>query len=338
MGNDAYEARRISPLFRVTPNAEGLTVVYIHELPHLRLSRLQASPATTAAYPVAAHAQTFKKPDDTHIGYLTGDVWKDFSYEFSITDISRLCAPSTLTRPFAEDRGRNRVRPAATRPELPPTATGEGRPIPPFPGRHEVVPPPALPRPDTQETLIIDDWAAVLLPIFEGRYDGLIGARHSDWGCHIDLPIVNIRLRYQQGAFANAIGAGERITVADVLKRTNPLTYKGVIEAAWKSGIDELVLSSTWRPMLGSVLHRMGVGLDVVFVDDFDDRDAQGRPINRFQVNIASGARSRLYSTFEAIVFADSENLGGFKADPWLNTDQTHRNHLHVSAVDPDAD
>jgi len=337
LGNDAYEVRRVKPLFRVTPNAHGVTHVYIHELPQLRLRRLQSEPATAAGYPAANHAQTVRKPDDTHIGYLTGDVWKDFSYEFTVADVSRLCGASNLTRPYAEDRGRNQVRPARAWPGVPPAVMGEQRPGLPFPAppANGLAPVPA--RQGNLEALMILDWAEVLSPIFEGRYEGLIGTGHSDWGCHVDLPVVNIRLRYQQGAFANATGAGDGVTVADVLKRTNPVTYKGVIEAAWKSGIDELVLSSSWRPMLGSILHRMGVGLDVVFVDDFDDRNAQGQPINRFQVNISSGARSQLYSTFEAIIFADRTNLGGFKADPWLNTDDVHRNHLHVSAVDQDA-
>jgi hypothetical protein len=189
------------------------------------------------------------------------------------------------------------------------------------------------------ETLVVADWAEVLAPIYEGRIAGQVGTRYSDFGCHIDLPVVNIRLKYQQGAFSNAIGAADSVQIADVLKRTNPVTYKGIVEAAWKAGIDELILSSTWRPMLGSILHRMGIGVDVVFVDDLDDRDPQGRPINRFKIHDDSGRPNAVYSSFQAIVLNDPVNLGGFHADPWNRsaTDKTHKNHLHVSAVDADA-
>lgn len=80
--NDAYEARRKSPLFQVTPNGTGLTHVYIHELPQVRLRRLQANAATAIAYPGTSQGQTTKRPDDTHIGYLTGDVWKELAYAY----------------------------------------------------------------------------------------------------------------------------------------------------------------------------------------------------------------------------------------------------------------
>ncbi|UTA52747.1 hypothetical protein L3D22_10095 [Lysobacter soli] len=335
LGNDAFAARRHVPLFRVDLNHTGLTRVVIHELPTIRLSRLQADPLHAPDYPATSARGTARRADNVHTGYLTGDVWKDLSYAFTLTDVARLCRPSTMTRQYAEARGREQIRPAGAPVRYPPTVTDAPRPglpvVPAITAR-----PPQPVRQGNLETLTIADWSQALSPIYEGAYTGLVGSQHSDWGCTVDLPSVNLRIRYVPGAFSNAIGAGDEITIADVLKRTHPVTYKGAIEAAWKSGIDELSVSSTWRPMLGSVLHRMGVGLDIIFVDDYDDRDPRGRPIERFQVHIDSGARSTLYSTFEAIAFADSANLGGYKSDPWINTNPTHRNHLHVSAIDED--
>lgn len=327
IGNDAYESRRFHPLFTVTPNAQGLTIVTVHELPQKRLKRLQDDPNTAKDYPAAGEGKTVKKEDNTYIGYLTGDVWKTLSYEFTMADVRRLCTASDLSRDFKEDQGRNLVTPLTNTPRAPQ--------VPAVPAAN-----PAATQQDQQETLSISDWSVVLAPIYESRIEELTGTTHDQMTGYVDLPVVNIRLRYQTGAFANAVGASNSVQPADVLKRTNPLAYKGIVEAAWKTGIDELILSSTWRPMLGSKLHRMGVAVDVIFVDDYDDRDNEGREIDKFKVHLSSGVEpSSLYSTFSAIAMTDSTNLGGFKADPWDRKagDNLHKNHMHVSATDNDA-
>lgn len=337
LGNDAFRNRRHTPLFRTALNSVGTTLIIIHELPQKRLDRLQLAAATSANYPINSQGGTTKLADESHIGYLTGDVWKSFSYAFTLDDVRRLCEATTIQRPYAEDRGRSRIEPPQAPAAFPATTTGAPRPTP----WGQTSPYPVDQRPtrigDT-ESLIVTDWTRVLAPIYNGDVRGLSGSRNSEYACYIDLPVVNIRLRYAAGAFANATGAGKSVTVGDVLRRTNPVTYKGVIEAAWKSGVDELTLSSTWRPMLGSILHRMGIALDVVFVDDFDDRTAQGQEIRKFHVHENNRSRSALYLAFEGFVFGDSKNLSGFKADPWIraSTDTTHRHHLHVSALDLD--
>lgn len=364
LGNDAYASRRLHPLFRVTPNPQGLTVVNIHELPQARLDRLQADSVSGNAYPKTAQGQAARTAGGTYIGYLTGDTWKTFSYEFSLADVTRLCGSSSLRREFKADKGRSRVTPPSptAAPAEAPTTT-DPRPLARIvidntrvakrtpiglpsnsPGNRAppraTTPTLAVIRNGNFESLSIADWRSILAPIYEGTIEELSGTTHAEFAGYIDLPVVNIRLRYQAGAFANAVGAGRTVQPADVLKRTNPVTYKGLIEAAWKSGVDELVLSSTWRPMLGSKLHRMGVAVDVIFVDDYDDRTDGGKEIDKFKVHISSGeAPSRLYSTFSAIALGDNANLGGFKADPWNRKpkDNLHKNHLHVSAVDPDA-
>ncbi|MFQ6309110.1 hypothetical protein [Lysobacter capsici] len=365
LGNDAYEARRKHPVFKVTPDAQGLTVVTLHELPNKRLKRLQEDAKTSKDYPAADRGKTAKKEGGGHIGYLTGDVWKEFSYEFSLADVTRLCTASSLTRKFQEDRGRNAVTPlTATQPIRandflqpqeparrdntfvawqPPLYRIEplqqGQPLTAVPSA-AASGQAAATDDKGNETLAISDWSQVLAPLYNGSIEELTGKEHYELTGYVDLPLVNIRLRYDAGSFANAVGASESVTPADVLKRTNPLTYKGLVEAAWKSGIDELVLSSTWRPMLGSVLHRMGVAVDVIFVDDYDDQTAKGGEVAKFKVHINSGKTpGTLYSTFNAIVLADSKNLGGFKADPWNRAanDKLHANHMHVSASDPDA-
>lgn len=50
---------------------------------------------------------------------------------------------------------------------------------------------------------------------------------------------------------------------AEIVPRVNPNTYQAFIQAAFDMDAEEIVINSGWRPMLGSVLHRIGVGLDV---------------------------------------------------------------------------
>ncbi|WP_148041040.1 hypothetical protein [Montanilutibacter psychrotolerans] len=347
LGNDAYEARRLHPLFVVAPDTSGLTIIEIHEIPQVRLTRLQASTESASRYPAADRGQTTKIRDNNFIGYLTGDTWRDLSYEFTSADVLRLCGVSFLERPFIEDRGRSRVTPLEVGAGA--TLLGPVRPQrlfelfeqhPPAEPFNVTTTSPGAIRNKDKEVLAIPDWTVVLSPIYEGRIEELSGESHDRLSGYVDLPLVNIRVSYQTGAFANAVGAGSTVRPADVLKRTNPLAYKGIIEAAWKSGIDELTISSTWRPMLGSKLHRMGVAVDVVFVDDYDDRNVKGNDVEKFRAHIGSGkSPSELYSTFSAVVFSDNTNLTGFKADPWHRkaSDNLHKNHLHVSATDPDA-
>lgn len=53
----------------------------------------------------------------------------------------------------------------------------------------------------------------------------------------------------------------------DGLPRVHPLGFVALIESAFEVGIEKLVLTSTWRPMTGSVAHRAGLGLDVNYLD-----------------------------------------------------------------------
>lgn len=53
----------------------------------------------------------------------------------------------------------------------------------------------------------------------------------------------------------------------DGLPRVHPHGYLALIEAAFDAGIEKLMLTSTWRPMVGSIAHRAGLGLDVSHLD-----------------------------------------------------------------------
>lgn len=63
----------------------------------------------------------------------------------------------------------------------------------------------------------------------------------------------------------------------DIHTRVNPRTYAALIQAAEHAKIDEIHLSSGWRPMIGSVLHRIGLGLDVKVIV----KDKKSTAVNR---------------------------------------------------------
>ena len=51
--------------------------------------------------------------------------------------------------------------------------------------------------------------------------------------------------------------------LSDGLPRVHPAGYAAMFTAALDNGIESLIVSSCWRPMLGSIAHRAGLGLDV---------------------------------------------------------------------------
>lgn len=52
----------------------------------------------------------------------------------------------------------------------------------------------------------------------------------------------------------------------DGLPRVHPGGFAALFNAAAEVGIKKLIMSSTWRPLLGSIAHRAGLGLDVNYV------------------------------------------------------------------------
>lgn len=66
-----------------------------------------------------------------------------------------------------------------------------------------------------------------------------------------------------ENCMANIPTIGSLVNAKDeIIPRVNPNTYKAFLKAAFDLNVEELEINSGWRPMLGSVLHRIGVGLD----------------------------------------------------------------------------
>jgi hypothetical protein len=80
-----------------------------------------------------------------------------------------------------------------------------------------------------------------------------------------------LKIRWGSAAFDNCrrnIPAITGLAVAktELIPRVHPQTYKAFLKAAFDLDAEELEIASGWRPMLGSVLHRIGVGLDVAII------------------------------------------------------------------------
>lgn len=93
----------------------------------------------------------------------------------------------------------------------------------------------------------------------------------------------------------------------DGLPRVHPAGYAALFSAALNHGIDTLQVTSCWRPMLGSIAHRAGLGLDVGYV---------GRtPMNRQELRLGksedtpnvSDDEVELFKEYEAAIVADKK-------------------------------
>jgi hypothetical protein len=99
-------------------------------------------------------------------------------------------------------------------------------------------------------------------------YDGLTQASLS-----IVVPLAlperaerTIAITFDEGENARQnISTGYDL-LAEGLKRVHPAGYAAVFSAAIDAGVNKVAISSTWRPMLGSIPHRAGLGLDVNYV------------------------------------------------------------------------
>ncbi|MCS0630463.1 hypothetical protein NX786_14075 [Telluria mixta] len=87
----------------------------------------------------------------------------------------------------------------------------------------------------------------------------------------------SMKIIWKSDAFQNCrdtipMITGLTVAKAEIIPRVHPQTYKAFLKAAFELDASELEIASGWRPMLGSVLHRVGVGLDVkrIVVDDHD--------------------------------------------------------------------
>ncbi len=77
----------------------------------------------------------------------------------------------------------------------------------------------------------------------------------------------SVRLRWLAGENGNCTNNVKGLDVKrDVPARIHPAAYAAVAMAAYEADLTEVHFSSSWRPMLGSMGHRSGRGLDITWL------------------------------------------------------------------------
>lgn len=100
-------------------------------------------------------------------------------------------------------------------------------------------------------------------------YDGSPAAGSSSITLTVTKPNQKtMKIMWPRDAFQNCrdnIPSVSTLTNAkdEIIPRVHPQTYKAFLKAAFELDAEEMDINSGWRPMLGSILHRIGVGLDV---------------------------------------------------------------------------
>lgn len=93
----------------------------------------------------------------------------------------------------------------------------------------------------------------------------------------------------------------------DVLPRTHPHAFAALMTEAYAAGVNHISLTSCWRPMLGSIVHRAGLGLDVVHIASTTEKVE----INRAGLK----SKTRTASVSEAEIMAYGEYREALKKE-----------------------
>lgn len=103
---------------------------------------------------------------------------------------------------------------------------------------------------------------AAVLKLYDGSQHGILS---------ISMKNADGKAQVVDLSFEDAANPRENVTSFDMnkdgLPRVHPRAWVALIEAAFKAGVTKVQTSSAWRPQLGSILHRSGLGLDVSYLD-----------------------------------------------------------------------
>jgi len=87
--------------------------------------------------------------------------------------------------------------------------------------------------------------------------------------------------------------------LTEVLPRTHPAAFAALLTEARNAGVTEMLVTSCWRPMLGSIVHRAGLGLDVTYIANATQRVN----INRVGLTLPSTRRNENITDREKKLF-----------------------------------
>ncbi len=166
-----------------------------------------------------------------------------------------------------------------------------------------------------------DIWLKVTHRYTSGEANALIPAsthpaiRAAVLSIYAGLPAPELRVRLPATAdnpacdvqvkFSDASNAAANITsyssVRDGLPRIHPLAYVALLEATHATGVNRVTVNSGWRPMLGEIPHRAGLGLDINYFEA-GDKTVQ---VNREELTERNGRHAGNVSEQEKILYRE---------------------------------
>lgn len=138
---------------------------------------------------------------------------------------------------------------------------------------------------------------SAVLSIYSGLTSPQLGARLP---ATADNPACDLQV-----VFSDASNAAANITsyssVRDGLPRIHPLAYVALLEAAHAAGVSRVTVNSGWRPMLGEIPHRAGLGLDI----NYFEADGKKVQVNREELSRSNGKHAGNVSENEKKLYLD---------------------------------
>ena len=122
----------------------------------------------------------------------------------------------------------------------------------------------------------------------------------------IELPSTSpqkkVRLHFQESDNVRATTTDCPL-LTGVLPRTHPRAFEALIVEALETGVTDVQVTSCWRPMLGSIVHRAGLGLDITHIENLAEhvhlnRTALTKPGSQSGENVSTEERE-LYQAYE---------------------------------------
>jgi hypothetical protein len=150
------------------------------------------------------------------------------------------------------------------------------------------------------DTLLLPDTSPVVLTAVKRIYDGL-----AQNFMEISVPAMSgtnarsISIVFDDGNNPSSnINSGYDF-LKEGIKRVHPKGYAAIFSAAIDSGIDKIGMTSAWRPMLGSIAHRAGLGIDINYVGATRMNREKLRRSSTFNTANVSLEEKNLFASFE---------------------------------------
>lgn len=117
------------------------------------------------------------------------------------------------------------------------------------------------------------------------------------------------------------------LTKGKVIAKTHPYAYLALLECSMNCGVTYVQINCTWRPMIGSVLHKLGDAIDIGRIDNGTDNLRIFKFLNSQVDDLADRFTKALNSHRYAVPGLTIYNLDNLPANAPF-----HDNHLHFTA------